>query len=93
MSDRAKLIQFYIAFYNRAPDPEGLAFWQSACDAGLSLNAIADLFVPQAETLAVYPFLANPTEEGVRTFLQAVYQNLFNRELDDAGETFWTTQR
>ncbi len=92
MSDRAKLIQFYIAFYNRAPDPEGLAFWQSACDAGLSLNAIADLFVPQAETLAVYPFLANPTEEGVRTFLQAVYQNLFNRELDDAGETFWTTQ-
>ncbi|NRB05845.1 MAG: hypothetical protein HRU30_21585 [Rhodobacteraceae bacterium] len=92
MSDRATLVQFYVAFYNRAPDPLGLAFWQAACDNGLALGSIADLFVPQDETLALYPFLANPTEEGIRTFLQTVYQNLFNRDLDAAGETFWTDQ-
>lgn len=92
MSDRATLVQFYIAFYNRAPDPAGLFFWQTACDTGLPLASIADLFVPQNETIALYPFLANPTEEGIRSFLQTVYQNLFNRDLDDAGETFWTNQ-
>ena len=92
MSDRAKIVQFYIAFYDRAPDPTGLHFWQGACDGGLSLAAIADLFVPQAESINTYPFLGNPTEEGIRTFLQAVYENLFNRDLDNAGETFWTDQ-
>jgi len=92
MSDRAKLVQIYIAFYNRAPDPEGLAFWQSACDIGLSLEEIADLFVPQSESIATYPFLDNPTEDGIRSFLQAVYENLFNREPDAEGETFWTNQ-
>lgn len=92
MSDRATLVQFYIAFYNRAPDPAGLTFWQQACDTGLALSNIADLFVPQDESIGTYPFLGNPSEEGIRSFLQAVYKNLFNRDLDVAGETFWTNQ-
>ena len=90
MSDRAQLVKIYIAFYNRAPDPEGLAFWQFVCDNGLELSTIADLFVNQNETRATYPFLANPTEEGIASFLTSIYQNLFNRTPDDLGLEFWT---
>jgi len=53
-----------------------------------SVWAIADLFVPQVESINTYPFLGNSTEEGISTFLQALYENLFNRDLDNAGKTF-----
>jgi hypothetical protein len=92
MSDRATLVQIYVAFYNRAPDPVGLDFWQKACDAGLPLSEIAELFVPQAESITTYPFLGNPAEAGIRTFIANIYQNLFNRAPDAAGETFWTNE-
>lgn len=102
MSDRATLVQIYIAFYDRAPDPEGLAFWQSVCDGGLALSEIAELFAPQPESIATYPFLDNFTDErpfvtdeiveGIRSFIADVYENLFNRAPDAAGEAFWTNE-
>lgn len=95
----------YIGYYDRAADPEGSTFWNDVIsNTQLDLGGVADDFATQAETLAAYPFLGNPTEEEANAFITEVYLNLFNREPDgpdsltqeqiDAGEvdglTFWS---
>jgi len=63
---------------------------------------VADAFAVQPEATAMYSFLAsppavlNPTDPvqiaGVDAFINQVYENLFNRVADAAGETYWQTQ-
>jgi hypothetical protein len=103
----------YVGYFDRAPDPHGFAFWEAqygtsiaAAPVGLSLSTdqaltgIANLFAPQAETLALYPFLASgplsPNSQadvtGVEALVSSVYQNLFNRTVNgatDSGAQYW----
>ncbi len=52
MSDfKAPLTQLYIGYFGRAPEPEGLAFWEAALESGFTLLAAAQDFGSQAETL------------------------------------------
>jgi len=39
-----RLMELYVAFFNRAPDADGLAYWMGNLKAGQSLNQIADSF-------------------------------------------------
>ena len=50
--------ELYVGYYNRAPDPAGLAFWLDALNNGVSLTVIANDFAKSAESQSVYPFLA-----------------------------------
>ena len=86
-----EIIKLYVGYYNRAPDPLGLNFWIDAFDGGFSLDDMADDFSTQAETLANYPFFENadPSPEDYGSFVDSVYQNLFNRDPDQAGKDFW----
>ena len=82
----------YIGYYDRAADPEGEGFWETAVtNPALSLADIATDFATQPETLISYPFLDEPTPEEANAFIAEVYLNLFNRAPDDAGLTFWST--
>ena len=95
----------YIGYYDRAGEPDGATFWNSAIDApDFTVSNAADQFATQPETLAAYPFLGSPTAEEAESFITDVYQNLFNRDPDgpdsltqeqiDAGEVsgleFWS---
>ena len=72
--------------------------------AAVAMSNIANAFAPQPETVAIYPFLAplvsggtinlnTPTAQaGLTTFIGSVYQNLFNRAADSAGQTYWAGQ-
>ena len=72
--------------------------------AAVSISNIANAFAPQPETVAIYSFLAplvsggtiylnTPTAQaGLTAFIGAVYQNLFNRAADPAGQTYWSGQ-
>jgi hypothetical protein len=103
----------YVGYFNRSGDSAGFFYWGNEYSTDLShgqtatqaLNQIANEFKPQAETLALYPFLAtsnpptNPSEPGwaswvanVNTLVQNVYTNLFDRAADSAGLTYWTNQ-
>jgi hypothetical protein len=86
------LAQLYIGYFGRAPEPAGFTFWQNALDNGFSVAAAAQDFAGQPETLAQYPFLADPDVNDIETFLDAVYQNLFGRSTDAAGLAFWSGQ-
>jgi len=76
----------YVAYFNRAPDVEGLMYWFREVMNGSSwtLPTIAQSFTDQEEYRATYP-------EGLsnRDFINAIYQNLFDRAPDAAGLDWW----
>ncbi len=92
----------YIAYFNRAADGGGNAFWSDqntkaqaeGQSAATALTNIANSFAPQPETIALYPFLGTSdldlnspgTQSGLLNFVASVYQNLFDRAPDAAGQ-------
>jgi hypothetical protein len=82
----------YIAYFNRAPDSEGLLFWGTALSTGTNLEKIATLFFDQPETRGLYPGVAdleNPTAADLEAFASDVYQNVLGRPFDQRGLDFW----
>ncbi|MBA1419969.1 MAG: DUF4214 domain-containing protein, partial [Epsilonproteobacteria bacterium] len=77
--------KLYVATFNRAPDAGGLDYW--ANDAGLDLEGIAKSFFDQPETKEAYPADSSNTD-----FVEAVYQNLFNRASEAAGLEYWVAE-
>ncbi|OSQ51740.1 DUF4214 domain-containing protein [Marivita geojedonensis] len=82
--DIATFVELYIAYFNRAPDAEGLNFWGSAFANGFSLEAIATLFLDQPETRATYPDTLTNLE-----FATQVYNIVLGRTPDQDGLDFW----
>ena len=85
------IARYYVGYYNRAPDPEGFAFWVSNFEAGVSTLQIANFFADQDETRELYPYFADPDSGTPAQFITSVFQNLFNREPDAEGLEFWVT--
>jgi len=79
--DKAEIAELYIATFNRAPDSDGLDYWTGS---NLSLSHIAASFFEQPETQLLYP-----DGTSTREFIHSVYENLFNRDPDDAGSAYW----
>ncbi|WP_281993508.1 DUF4214 domain-containing protein [Sulfitobacter geojensis] len=91
LTDRQALTAIYIGYFDRAADPAGIAFWeQVASETSLDLVAITSDFANQSETQAVHPFFMDPATNSPSTFITSLYLNLFNREPDAAGLTFWS---
>src|ERR1700727_3056930 len=89
--------QLCVAFFGRAAVPAGMGFWLTQEAAGTADSTIALQFVPQIETLNLYPLLNSPGLLGTNataqaTFINAVYQNLFDHQADPAGLAFWQGQ-
>jgi hypothetical protein len=97
----------YIGYFGRAGDPDGTNFWTNDLLNGGStvqfMTGIAASYSVQPESLAQYPFLANPlgaTTSGAGNqldqFINSVYQNLFGRAADgtdtSGGLGFWRGQ-
>jgi hypothetical protein len=53
--------ELYVAYFGRAADPAGLNNWLTQEAEGTSGATIALQFVPQLETLGLYPLLNTPT--------------------------------
>ena len=84
-SDQFKsLAEMYVAYFNRAPDAEGLFFWADQLAESLNMNEIAERFFDQAETRAIYTDPSNTD-----AFVTAVYANVLGRTPDEGGSTFW----
>ena len=78
----SEVSKLYKATFNRDPDEEGLEYWVN--QSGLDINGIAKSFFDQEETQDRYP-------EGYSNhdFIVSIYNNLFNREPDEAGLEYW----
>jgi hypothetical protein len=76
-ADLNSLIELYIAFFNRVPDADGLAYWMAQRKAGMSLDAIAQSFYSAAlEYAAVTGYSAAMTDED---FVKVIYKNVLGR--------------
>lgn len=82
----------YIGYYDRAPDPYGMDFWEAAvANPVVPLVDIATYFAAQQETYEVHPFFVEPSADAANAFITELYLNLFNREPDAGGLNFWST--
>lgn len=85
-SDHTATVQaFYLAFYGRPADPDGLAFWsvQLAASGG-QLGAIAGAFAQSQE--AVFRFGDAPPAQRIAE----VYATLYGRAPEPEGLRYWT---
>jgi hypothetical protein len=104
LSVQQQLELIYIGYFNRAADGNGYSFWEGqnaqaqteGQSADEALTNIANSFAPQTETLSLYPGLVTleaggTSVAGVTSFVQQVYQNLFDRSVaaSDSGLQFW----
>jgi len=83
-ADFRAFVELYIAYFNRAPDAEGLFFWGSAFAGGFSLEQSAREFLTQPEYDAAYP----PGLSNL-DFATEVYANVLGRDPDPVGLNFW----
>lgn len=71
------LIELYIAFFNRVPDADGLAYWIQQMKAGMSIDQLANNFYSAAvqyPTLTGYSSTMSSAE-----FVKIIYKNVLGR--------------
>ncbi len=90
-SDLDKLIELYIAFFNRVPDAEGMIYWIDTIKAGRTIEQLADNFYTAA--------IENPTDTGyaanmsTEEFVRKIYKNVLGRnEVDQGGLNYWSEE-
>lgn len=76
--------RIYKAAFNRQPDADGLGYWISLMDGGLSLSDAAAGFIGSSEFARLYG--PNPSNEQ---FIDLLYQNVLQRQSDQSGYDFW----
>ncbi len=84
-----KLTDLYLAFFGRAPDVDGLEYWQNRLlEGGRDFATISKDFSWSGEAQTLYP------QQGInnREFIRTVYRNCFGREPDPAGWNYWETE-
>tara|TARA_B100000700_G_scaffold181361_1_gene200075 strand:- start:20664 stop:23789 length:3126 start_codon:yes stop_codon:yes gene_type:complete len=78
-----QLQELYVAYFGRAADPTGLDYWT---EKGISTADFAADMYAQAEFKDSYGSLSTEAQ------VNQIYQNLFDREADVTGLTYWTQQ-
>lgn len=104
LTDEEYLAILYRLFFNREPDPEGLATWLGKLSEGVSRTDIRSGFYDSSEwenTCLSYRIrsggngtateVPEPTE-GMITFVSSLYSECLDREPDEWGLNNWTKQ-
>lgn len=89
-TDLHRIEELYVAFFNRVPDADGLAFWIGQFKQGASVNQLAESFY-QAGLL--FPQLTGFTASMSHTdFVNTIYRNVLGRQdgADAGGLAYWT---
>jgi hypothetical protein len=83
----------YIGYFGRAGDSSGDSYWLNQLNSGnISASGMGASFSVQPEAKALYSFLASPssaTQAQITSFIESVYQDLFNRAADSSGLAYW----
>lgn len=79
----APVNRLYQAYFDRAPDREGLFFWVNWIRDGRTLGQVSDEFARSAEFERTYGTLSD------EDFIDLVYTNVLGRPADARGRAFW----
>ena len=78
-----QLQQLYVAYFGRAADPTGLDYWVGE---GTTTKSFAASMYAQDEFESVNGSLS------IELQVNQIYQNLFGRDGDTAGLTYWSKE-
>ena len=78
-----QLQELYVAYFGRAADPTGLDYWT---ERGITTAAFAANMYAQPEFTSEYGSLS------IESQVNQIYKNLFVRDADVAGLTYWSQQ-
>lgn len=84
-----RLMELYVAFFNRVPDADGMAYWIGEMQAGRSINQIADIFYGAGvQFSSLTGFTATMTNTD---FINVIYKNVLGRNdgADAGGLAYW----
>jgi Domain of unknown function (DUF4214)/RHS Repeat len=88
LSTSQQLQQLYVAYLGRPADSLGLAYWTEQIELGnISLDQIRVNIVNEQPE-----YLQNYGQLSYTELTDRVYQNLFNREAEQAGRDYWIEQ-
>ncbi|KIN70135.1 Peptidase S8 and S53 subtilisin kexin sedolisin [Sulfitobacter noctilucae] len=89
--DFAAIAELYIAYFDRAPAAQGLSYWATRLDDGMTLPQIADSFFVQPETQNTYAGFLDGQGNLVNTqaFVTTVFNNVLGR---DPTSSYWVDQ-
>ncbi len=75
--------KYYIAYYQRPADPQGLRYWAEKLDAANgAVGEIIEAFANSAESTSLYGEI---TEDNIDSVVTAIYQAAFGRDPDAGG--------
>ncbi len=80
----SQIVRLYDTVFDRAPDAEGLEFWNGSMHQGFGLRDLANFFIAAPEFAATY---GEPTNRG---FVESLYLNVLDRPGEAEGINFWT---
>src|SRR5687767_2116766 len=81
---QAQLTQIYLAYFGRPPDFDGLVYYTTL--PNITIWDVAASFSASPESVALY----GPTFNAAQ--INAIYQNLFNRDAEPAGLLYWSQE-
>lgn len=84
--DHANLFRLYWAFFGRVPDAVGALYWVEQYEQCSSMSIIVDSFAAGSEFANTY---GSVDDNG---FLELIYRNVLDREPDQDGQSYWTTE-
>jgi len=89
MSNQSNLAELYTALFDRAPDADGLAYWNSELESGKSslLDIARNWVNSQPETAAKYSATLSDND-----FIDAIYNNVLARSADSDGLGYWSAE-
>jgi len=83
----------YATFFNRAPDPDGLAFWTGQIASGMPRGVVLVSFVFSPEFAGfTQSIFGAPTARAESSAVMDYYRGILGRLPDDGGYAFWTQQ-
>jgi subtilisin-like proprotein convertase family protein/subtilisin family serine protease len=91
-ADVARLVELYVAFFNRIPDADGLSYWISQKVAGQTINQIADTFYEAGvQYSSLTGFKASMSNTA---FINVIYKNVLGRAngADAGGLDYWNSK-
>ncbi len=81
---RFQVARLYDAYFDRAPDNGGWAYWNQRSVDGMTTWQISDFFADSTEFEATYG-----SSISNRQFIDLVYQNVLGRAADAGGKNYW----
>ena len=85
-----RIMELYIAFFNRIPDADGLEYWISQARQGLSIDRIAETFYAAGTQYEALTGMSNSMQDA--DFVNLIYRNVLGRPegADVGGLQYWS---